>query len=116
MLKKRLLERGKTGGREDDNEETITKRIEAFTKDTEPTLEMYRTFGKVYPVNALGTIDQVYAATKEALLPNLTFIFGPPVDDVCKLACFLKNRTCHKLINLRCFYKMNNLLNASSDK
>ena len=48
MLKERLLKRGETGGREDDNEETdndetslielleetINKRIESYTKDT----------------------------------------------------------------------------------
>jgi adenylate kinase family enzyme len=57
VLKERLLKRGLTGGREDDNEETIGKRIDAFIKATEPTLNLYKTFGKVYPVDASRSID-----------------------------------------------------------
>lgn len=37
-MKKRLLNRGKTSGRADDNPETIIKRFETFTKETQPIL------------------------------------------------------------------------------
>ena len=41
-LIKRLVARGKTSGRADDNEETITKRIQTFHDQTEPVIEYYR--------------------------------------------------------------------------
>jgi adenylate kinase family enzyme len=39
VMEKRLLERGKTSGRSDDNAETIKKRFETFTSETKPILE-----------------------------------------------------------------------------
>jgi adenylate kinase len=58
---KRLLGRAKTSGRSDDNEETIKNRIKVFFENTEPTLELYHKFGKVYNINALGSINEVFA-------------------------------------------------------
>ena len=40
-MKKRLLKRGTTSGRVDDNEETITKRIQTFHENTEPVAKFY---------------------------------------------------------------------------
>ncbi|KFM69145.1 Adenylate kinase isoenzyme 1, partial [Stegodyphus mimosarum] len=41
IMKARLLERGKTSGRADDNEETIAKRLDTFHKHTQPILDHY---------------------------------------------------------------------------
>jgi len=38
-MEKRLLERGKTSGRADDNAETIKKRFETFMNETKPIVE-----------------------------------------------------------------------------
>ena len=38
----RLLNRGKTSGRVDDNEETIKKRLQTFHKHTKPVLDAYK--------------------------------------------------------------------------
>jgi UMP-CMP kinase len=87
---KRLLGRALTSGREDDNEETIKNRIQVFFDNTTPTLYLYNIFGKVFKIDAIGSINAVYNLTKQALLPNLTFLYGPPVDDQTKLAKFLE--------------------------
>ena len=36
VMQERLLERGKTSGRSDDNTDTIKKRLEVFNKETRP--------------------------------------------------------------------------------
>ena len=58
-LVKRLLERGKTSGRSDDNEETIKHRLKQYHAKTEPVKEYYKKQGKFYEVNGVGSIDEV---------------------------------------------------------
>ena len=41
-MTERLLNRGKTSGRIDDNRETITKRLETFHKHTVPLIGFYK--------------------------------------------------------------------------
>ena len=115
-LVKRILHRAKTSGRSDDNEETLKNRIKNFCDSTGPTLALYNTFGKVYPINATGSIQEIFEATKQALLPNLCFIYGPPVKMQCKLAEFLKSRTHHDLLNIPMFFKKIKLCDAGDDK
>lgn len=45
-MEQRLLSRGKTSGRADDNPETIKKRFETFTNETKPVVDYYRTQSK----------------------------------------------------------------------
>ena len=46
----RLLERGKTSGRVDDNEDTIRKRFHTFQEATLPVIEHYQQLDKVRKV------------------------------------------------------------------
>ena len=46
----RLMERGKTSGRVDDNEETIRKRFHTFQQATLPVIEHYQQLDKVKQV------------------------------------------------------------------
>ncbi|XP_066466762.1 adenylate kinase isoenzyme 1 [Tiliqua scincoides] len=57
---KRLLKRGETSGRVDDNEETIKKRLETYYKATEPVIAMYEKKGIVRKINAEGSVDDVF--------------------------------------------------------
>jgi adenylate kinase family enzyme len=41
-MRNRLLERGKTSGRADDNEETIVKRFRTFVEQSKPVIEHYK--------------------------------------------------------------------------
>lgn len=47
---KRLLKRGETSGRSDDNEETIKKRLDLYYKATEPVIAFYESRGIVRKV------------------------------------------------------------------
>lgn len=51
-MTKRLLKRGETSGRVDDNEETIKKRLETYYKATEPVIAFYEKRGIVRKVRA----------------------------------------------------------------
>jgi adenylate kinase len=53
--------------REDDNEETISNRLDVYRKNTEPLIEFYRERDKLTTVDAEGTIDEVYARLSAAL-------------------------------------------------
>ena len=46
----RLMERGKTSGRVDDNEETIRKRFHTFQQATLPVIKHYQQLNKVKQV------------------------------------------------------------------
>lgn len=57
----RLLERGKTSGRSDDqNEETIRNRINVFKTNTSPVFDYYAEQGKSVKVEGIGTIDAIF--------------------------------------------------------
>ncbi|XP_069842218.1 adenylate kinase isoenzyme 1 isoform X4 [Dendropsophus ebraccatus] len=64
---KRLLKRGETSGRADDNEETIKKRLETYYKATEPVIAMYESRGIVRKMNAEGSVDDVFKQVSAAL-------------------------------------------------
>lgn len=53
--------------REDDNEETISNRLEVYRENTEPLIEYYRERGKLLIVDAEGPIDEVYDRLVAAL-------------------------------------------------
>ncbi|XP_057230629.1 adenylate kinase isoenzyme 1 isoform X3 [Malurus melanocephalus] len=57
---KRLLKRGETSGRVDDNEETIKKRLDTYYKATEPVIAFYKSRGIVRQLNAEGSVDEVF--------------------------------------------------------
>ncbi|KAI0710430.1 UMP-CMP kinase [Cerioporus squamosus] len=62
---KRLLERGKTSGREDDNVESIKKRFRVYKEQTMPVIEHYSKQGKVATIDATATIEEVHQKAKE---------------------------------------------------
>lgn len=56
----RLLERGKTSGRADDNDESIIRnRLDVYKKETTPVFDFYAEKGKSTKINGLGTIDEI---------------------------------------------------------
>ncbi|XP_077549837.1 uncharacterized protein LOC144162967 [Haemaphysalis longicornis] len=59
-MKSRLLQRGETSGRVDDNEATIIKRIKTFHEESEPVLEKYKSMVK--KVTAEDDPDKVFEA------------------------------------------------------
>jgi adenylate kinase len=53
--------------REDDNEETISNRLEVYCENTEPLIEYYRGRGKLLTVDAEGPVNEVYDRLVAAL-------------------------------------------------
>jgi adenylate kinase len=53
--------------REDDNEETISERLEVYRRHTEPVIEYYRSRGKLKTIDADGSVEQVYERLLDAL-------------------------------------------------
>ena len=49
-MTKRLLHRGQTSGRVDDNEATIKNRLSTFHNQTVPVLDLYKNQGKLAEV------------------------------------------------------------------
>ena len=67
-LRKRLLERGKTSGRADDqNEEKINVRIQEYLNKTVPVAEFYAVQSKDCKINGVGSIDQIFSDISKAL-------------------------------------------------
>jgi len=67
VMLSRLLERGKTSGREDDNVESIKKRFRTYETDTMPVIEHYSAQGKVAEVGSSGSVEEVYKSTCEVI-------------------------------------------------
>lgn len=66
-LIQRLLKRGETSGRADDNLETIEKRIAVYNEQTAPVIKFYEKEGSYAPINGIGTIDEIFSRIVEAL-------------------------------------------------
>jgi UMP-CMP kinase len=60
VMRERLLNRGKTSGRSDDNEESIIKRFKTFVETSMPVVDHFEKLGKVVKVSAIGTEGEVY--------------------------------------------------------
>lgn len=59
-MRERLLNRGLTSGRSDDNEESIKKRFVTFVETSMPVVNMFNNEGRVIKVDATRTPEQVY--------------------------------------------------------
>ena len=66
-LMTRLIERGKTSGRSDDNAETIKARLDVYEKQTKPVLEFYQKEGSAVNIKGVGSIDSIFADIKKAV-------------------------------------------------
>ena len=58
---KRILNRGKTSGREDDNDEMIIRnRISIFNDETSPVYNYYDKSGKSTSINGIGSLEEIF--------------------------------------------------------
>ncbi|KAK6463249.1 uridylate kinase [Scheffersomyces coipomensis] len=67
VMLERLLERGKTSGRTDDNVESITKRFRTFVETSMPVVDYFEKQDKVVKVNCNQPVNEVYEKVKQAL-------------------------------------------------
>ena len=61
----RLVERGKTSGRVDDNEETIRKRLHTYQESTLPVIEHYQQMGRVKKVFSISHLLILIVLTRD---------------------------------------------------
>lgn len=66
-LIKRLLNRGKTSGRSDDNLETIQKRLDVYHSQTNPLREHYIEKGKYKAIHGMGEVSEIFGRIKQAV-------------------------------------------------
>lgn len=66
-LIKRIILRGQTSGRADDNEETAKKRLDTYYSQTLPLKDFYIKEGKYAKIQGMGTIDEIFASIKNAI-------------------------------------------------
>merc|ERR1712187_888187 len=60
VMEARLLERGKTSGRSDDNIEAIKKRFKTYQDETMPIIKKYEEQGLVTRFDAAPAVDEVW--------------------------------------------------------
>jgi len=63
-MEKRLLKRGETSGRSDDNKESIGKRFKTFEDTSMPVVDMFEGEGRVVRVGGTGSVKDVYDEIK----------------------------------------------------
>lgn len=67
VLEERLLERGKTSGRSDDNIESIKKRFATFKSESMPVVEYYRHQGLVSTFDGAKSVEEIWEETRAAI-------------------------------------------------
>ncbi|KAL8331545.1 hypothetical protein RB593_002122 [Gaeumannomyces tritici] len=70
-MERRLLDRGKTSGRSDDNAESIRKRFRTFVETSMPVVDHYEREGRVVKIPATAAPDAVNAETRKQLASRL---------------------------------------------
>ena len=66
-MKKRLLHRGQSSGRVDDNEETIKQRLQTFHQATKPVVDHYEKQNKLKQIDAERSPDLIFADIEKIL-------------------------------------------------
>lgn len=74
-----------------------------------PVVDYYKKFGKVRHIDATGSISEVYACSKAAVLPQVMFILGPKASGKSTIGQTMASRTNMKLIDFNQFVQCNGL-------
>jgi len=82
-MERRLLKRGETSGRADDNAKTIIKRFKTFVEQSMPVLDLYERRGLVKKVSSMGSVTQVFNQVQRCFgaftpIPEIVFVLGGP--------------------------------------
>jgi adenylate kinase len=67
LLVERIAGRAKAEGREDDNPESVRKRLQVYSDSTAPVIGFYESRGALAKVDGVGTLDEVFARILAAL-------------------------------------------------
>ena len=65
---KRILNRGKTSGRSDDNDESIIRnRIDVYKSETSPVYDFYDAQGKAQLIDGIGSLEEIFGRLTAAI-------------------------------------------------
>ena len=67
VMQERLLNRGKTSGRADDNVESIKKRFRTFVETSMPVVEYFEKHNKVVKIKAVKSPDEIFEEVKKSM-------------------------------------------------
>lgn len=76
VMEQRLLTRGETSGRSDDNLEAIRKRFKTHVESTLPVVAHFKKTGKVVTVDSGRDAEAVYADVRRAVAPEGKVKYG----------------------------------------
>merc|ERR1719234_1049969 len=100
VMTQRLINRGKTSGRVDDNVETIRKRLDTFHSATKPVCDYYAKRGKLAVLDANRAPEEIFADVNNEL--NYMIGIPPKIDGdiffVCGGPGSGKGTQCEKLV------------------
>jgi adenylate kinase len=80
----RMMERAKTSGRKDDNLEVIKFRMQEYENKTKPVADFYKAKGLYYPIDGLGSIEDIFNKLTKTITRTLkrkwinVVLYGPP--------------------------------------
>ena len=66
-MTERLINRGKTSGRADDNAESIKKRFKTFVETSMPVVDYFEKQNKVVKIQAVKGPDDIYEEVKKLM-------------------------------------------------
>lgn len=66
-LTRRIIERGKTSGRSDDNVDAVKQRLSIYHSQTQPLEDYYREVGLYCPIHGVGSIDGIFSHICKAI-------------------------------------------------
>ncbi|MCB0692134.1 MAG: adenylate kinase [Saprospiraceae bacterium] len=67
-IERRILKRGETSGRPDDNDVSIIRnRINVYRAETSPVFDFYAEQNKSVSINGIGSIDDIFSAISEEI-------------------------------------------------
>lgn len=112
----RCMERAKTSGRLDDTKEVIENRLRVYGEESAPVVEMYRQFGRVREVDGGRDVGDVWADTRRAMLPQVSFIIGPHASGKTMLGNTICERSNATLLKMNEFLAQENLLTEKSEE
>jgi UMP-CMP kinase len=76
-MEKRLIERGKTSGRSDDNIASIKKRFVTYQQQSYPIIQHFEKLGLVKEILSIGSVEDIFVKA----LAALTSCFPSVVDE-----------------------------------
>jgi adenylate kinase family enzyme len=68
-MRERVLQRGESSGRADDNEEALQKRFTTYTEQSQPVIARYESTGRAVKIDANHSEDAVWAEVRRVFAP-----------------------------------------------